>query len=374
MRREDIKDLLESIISGTPPDTRYIHHIDVGTGPFLDYFSREVLDCLVLQGGATCRFFEGPYGAGKTHLLNMLFGLGLKKQLLVSQIELSNAASLRNWHTITAYILENLHFMINGKMIKGFPEILAALGGNNQIDDSKLKGKQLSHPGFANAMGKATKAHTLKESQKEMLFRFLRGERVGAMKLREVGIQGVKNPLTQRNAELVLNTVLSGLFALGLSVLLLIDETETALGNTYAAKNQMAANLMRRLVDGCSTGTIVGTAVTFTVLPGFIANCARTYQALGERLLPPRLSGTRLGWRWPVLSIEDISSVNSRQDFLEECAMRFEQLINLGGGTIGGSKDDLRRAGREVIDHNAGISFRRDLIKRFASISLKRMR
>lgn len=45
---------------------------DVGTGPFLDYFEREVMDALIAQGGATFRIVEGPYRAGKTHLLTLL--------------------------------------------------------------------------------------------------------------------------------------------------------------------------------------------------------------------------------------------------------------------------------------------------------------
>lgn len=56
---------------------RYTAHcrssvIDVGSDAFVSCFEHEILNGLVQHGGATCRFFEGSYGAGKTHLLRLL--------------------------------------------------------------------------------------------------------------------------------------------------------------------------------------------------------------------------------------------------------------------------------------------------------------
>jgi hypothetical protein len=82
--------------------------LDVGTGPFLAYIEREVFGDLVAQGGATCRFFEGSYGSGKTHLLRLLGDRAAARGLAVVQTELSRDLGLEDWSLITRHILERV--------------------------------------------------------------------------------------------------------------------------------------------------------------------------------------------------------------------------------------------------------------------------
>jgi len=373
MNREMIKNLFQTIVTGSPPEVGAAHYIDVGTEKFLDFFMTEVVDNLVFKGGATCRFFEGPFGSGKSHLLNLLHEMALQKRMLVAQIELTKAASLQDWQTVATFILGSIQTTLNGEAIKSLPKILEVMGSKNLIDAHHLRTAQLPHPGFVNAMQRTIAGQNLREGQKDLLHRFLLGERIGAMRFREIGIQGVKNPLSRRNAELVLNTILSGLYRLGLPVMLLIDENERLLGGGASTRSRIAGNLMRRLVDACHSNTIVGTVIIFTVLPGFISDCAKTYTALGERLLSPKTKGQYPGWRWPILSIEAISTAKDPDEFLRGCVGKFEQLVSEGSGDIVNLKNQLVQSGQEVLERNAGISFRRELLRRFASIALGRL-
>ncbi len=228
--------------------------VDAGTSDFLAYFEREILDDLIERGGATCRFFEGSYGAGKTHLLRLLSELALDRGMAMVQTDLSQDLGLDDWYPITKYILQNLEVRLDGEQVRGLPRILDGLREAGRADLAAFKDAQLPHAGFRNAMLRAV----TEPAVSVLLVRYLLGEKVGTGQLQLVGIAGVKDPLSRRNAELVLATVAGGLFRLGLpGTMLLFDENERTLVSGRANpsnKLRIAANLMRRLIDGCTEG------------------------------------------------------------------------------------------------------------------------
>src|SRR5262249_44583183 len=195
------------------------------------------LEELVVQGGATCRFFEGPYGAGKTHLLRMLGDSALRSGLAVVKADLSHDLSLENWKLLALHVLDHLEAIIDGQLVRSVPEILRALGDGRKENLQRLRDAKLSHSGFKNAMMRAVQGTSLPRPAWDLLRRFLLGERLRVADLRSVGLTGVKNPLSNRNAEHVLNTVLSGLFHVGLpGTMLQFDEHEKSfVSYRYAA-------------------------------------------------------------------------------------------------------------------------------------------
>ena len=358
--------------------------LDVGTGAFLTYFEREILDDLVAQGGATCRFFEGSYGAGKTHLLHLLGELALSRGMATVQTELSQDLGLEDWHQITQYVLQNLEVRIEGSRVRGLPRILDALRQSGKADVTALKGAPLPHVGFRNAIVRAMTDPEVAP----LLDRYLLGDKVSASQLRyvrvvrtghlqQVRIEGVKDPLSRRNAELALNTVLGALFHLGIpGTMLLFDENERTLVSgrtTLSIKLRIAANLMRRLVDGCTTGGLTGTVVVFAVLPGFLDNCTRQYPALGQRLEMMRGQEQAPAWRWPVLPIDAVSTTRHQECFLKQAVIRLTQLVVHCGGDVDGLEDRLHHEGNEVLREHAGSDFRRPLMKRLATVAFMRL-
>ncbi len=85
---------------GTPPPGAS-PIIDVGTDSFVEFFADEVIDGLIATGGSTCRFFEGAYGSGKTHLLQLLEMRARDRGMAVVRLDLSQALSLADWRLIT---------------------------------------------------------------------------------------------------------------------------------------------------------------------------------------------------------------------------------------------------------------------------------
>ncbi|MEA2511521.1 MAG: hypothetical protein QOJ59_1008, partial [Thermomicrobiales bacterium] len=201
---------------------------DVGTDGFLSFFDQEVLSDLVPHGGSTCRFFEGSYGAGKTHLLHMLRGLALERGMAVIQADLNHDLGLKDWHLITKTILQRVEVRIGGIDVRGLPLILDELRRSGRAATASLHGMSLPHVGFRNAM-----MYSVTEDDPPTdLNRYLLGENIPARRLQEQGLPGIKEPLSRRNFEHVLATVTAGLHRFGLAgTLLLFDETEQTLAS-----------------------------------------------------------------------------------------------------------------------------------------------
>ncbi len=210
-----------------------------------------------------------------------------------------------------------------------------------------------------------------------LLARYLEGKPISAGKLQRAGIRGVKNPLSRRNAEHALNTALMTLYALGVpGTLIAFDETERSLVSRSmhpSTRVLTAANLVRRMIDACPTGRVFGALVVFAVLPDFIERSARVYPALGQRLRT-RVTEGQASWRSPVLSIDDVSLHGTQEDFLCAAASRFGMIPHdLTPDRRRNLSKELLTAGQEVLAEHAGAGYRRPLVKRLASITLRHM-
>ncbi|MFN8517275.1 MAG: BREX system ATP-binding domain-containing protein [Thermomicrobiales bacterium] len=350
--------------------------LDVGTGPFLAYVEREIFADLVARGGATCRFFEGSYGSGKTHLLRLIGDRATARGLAVVQIELSRDLGLEDWSQITRYILERIEVYRDGTLVRSLPDILSALGRGGLSGVAALRRAHLPHAGFRAAMLRAVGEPTLPAPLRD----YLRGERIGAAQLKRAGILGIRDPLSRRNAEQVLNTALGGLHHLGLpGTLLLFDENERTLISdrtgraAFPKRLQTAANVMRRFIDGCTTGGIAGTIAVFAVLPGFLENATRLYPALGQRLEMTRDADIPPAWRWPVLPVDAVGTTPLPEDFLAQIATRLTDLVAATGQSITDLYPALHAAGTAVLAEQAGSGYRRPLMRRLAALTLERL-
>lgn len=357
-----------------PPGTAPV--FDVGTEGFIKFFRNEVLEQLVAPGGATCRFFEGSYGSGKTHLLQLLENQAREQRMAVVWIDLSQALSLQDWRQITRFFLENVTVTFDRDVIRGLPNILERLGRIPIVNAHELEVAMLPHPGFKAAMMCALHPEALSDEASSRLAGYLMGQRVGAGILRRLNVFGVKNPLSARNAEQVLNTVLGGLHCLGLpGTMLLFDENESSFDVRYAYSRRvrLAANLMRRLIDACFTGGLTGTAAVFAVLPGFLEACSMVYPALGQRVQVVRDGRYQPAWRWPVLSVEAVSSVETPEEFLSEAIKALLDIVQRCQRDVAGLGARMQREGQRVLRANAGSGYRRALVKALAATAIERL-
>ena len=361
--------------SGLPPTTQP-DLFDVGSGPFLDVVEDELFDRLVSRGAATCRFVEGPYGAGKTHLLRLMTRRALDRGMAVLSAELSADLNIESWDAVTRFVLQRIQLHDGDQLVTGLPAVLRALGARD-IDQERLASMPAPHPSFRNAMLVGLRPDALTSEAASLLDRYLEGQRIASGKLRMAGIRDVKDPLSKRNAEHVLNTALMTLYGLGVpGTVLAFDETERTLvtyGYAASRKVLIAANLMRRMIDACPTGRVFGALVVFAVLPDFLERSAMAYPALGQRLRT-RMTTDTTPWRSPVLRVDDIGIVTDPEAFLEHAAVRFSRIPNgLRDADRESLRSELVRAGAEVLEKHAGSGYRRPLMKQLAATTLARM-
>lgn len=370
---EAIRDALEQVAQNGTLGRSNAKLFDVGTDHFLDFFESELLDDLIATGGSTCRFYEGGYGAGKTHLLRLLEELAISRGMVTSRIELAHDLPLEDWQATSKYLLHNFSLVSSGRLVRGLPGILASLQKTGLCNVELLRAAQLPHAGFKRAMSFAAQESSIPPS----LTRYLLGDRVPASQLVGDGYRGIKDPLSARNAEFVLETVTGGLYHLGVpGTMLLFDETERSLVSNRAFPSRkvlVAANLMRRLIDACTTGRLVGTVVVFAILPGFLENCSQVYPALGQRLEMARGVDVLPGWRWPVLPLDGLTMTEDRGDFLRQASLRIVHLVNCCGGQGLELEARLLAEGAEVLAGQAGSGYRRVLMKRLAAIAAEHL-
>ncbi len=367
---------LETLAANGVPPIDHLEAFDIGTTPFLDVIERELVDALVSHGAATCRFVVGPYGAGKTHLLRLMRERALTRGMVVLSADLVAGMNIDTWDMLTRFILERMQLRADSEIVTGLPAILAVLG-KRPIDMERVRAMPAPHASFRNAMLLGLQPDEVPEFAGPWLQRYLEGQRITPGKLRQAGVQSVKDPLSARNAEHVLNTVLMTLYAMGVpGTLLAFDESETALQltrSTAGLKIHRAANLMRRLIDACPTGRVFGALVVFAVLPDFIERSTAAYPALGQRL-QTRMTEDALPWRSPVLRIDDIGTANEPHEFLSAMVDRLATLVGEARGTEPDSlRKDLEREGLDVLNAHAGAGYRRPLMKRLAAVTLGRM-
>jgi hypothetical protein len=366
---------------GDPPDGA-APIIDVGTSEFMEYFDQEIFSSFLQEGGSTCRFFEGTYGSGKTHILQLIEHLALENGYAVCHIDLKRDLSFERWDQITLHILENSYMKINGDIVKRFPDIIEQLGRyhSKKIDGfSKLS---LHHPCLHRAIIYGLQRSNLNQEEWAVLRRFLLGEKVYVLDLKHAGFRGVKKCLNNRNAEQFLNTFLNSMYYItGKGTVLLLDETDQQWRSQRPVplKVQVASNLIRRFIDDCSNGSLKGTLAVFAVLPAFIRDCIECYPALGQRLEVPTMTSD--AWRWPVLHVNQVNvdllmeedEVMKRQAFLTHAIDKFEHLVEYCKGNTQHLREEFKEKGNEVLQNCLDDHFKRELIKTFSSLAVKRI-
>jgi len=381
MSKYDIIALLEGIAQNGTDDVEIADLIDVGNQDYMNYLENEVIENLVAKGGATCKFIEGAYGAGKTHLLNLIYKMALTKGMLVSFTTLDSAVSLTDWKLVVEHILENVEYRYEGITYKSLPEILA-FAGEKLIDDGQkelLKSAKLPSSSFKNAILLALNKKNLNNKVWEVVKEYLVGRKVNVQTFKSLGINNIRATLSKSNAENILKTVLSSLHILGFKgVVLLFDENERILssfGERVSRRNQLAANLMRRLIDGCSSGSLEGVLIVFSVLPDFISQVANKYEALAQRLQIVQGENKCTGWRLPLQKVDFVNTLSEdHQRFMDRMVEAYLRLAENFGISNNDFKKEVIETCNMVLRRNISSGYKRELAKTIATMMLERMR
>lgn len=301
--------------------------------------------------------------------------------MLVAFTTLDSAVSLTDWKLVVEYILENVEYRHEGITYKSLPEILT-FAGERLVDDRQkeiLKSAKLPSASFKNAILLALNRKNLNNEAWEVVKEYLVGRKVNVKTFKSVGIYNVKASLSKSNAENVLKTVLSSLHILGFKgVALLFDENERTLssfGGRISRRNQLAANLMRRLIDGCSSGALEGVLIVFSVLPDFISQIANRYEALAQRLQIVQGENKCVGWRLPLQKVDFVNTLSEDHKLfmvkMVEAYLRLAKNFDILNDDF---KKEVINSCVMVLRRNVGSGYKRELAKTIATMILERMR
>ena len=364
----DARGVLEHLATHGTAGPGVARAIDVGSESYMRFFEDEILEGLVEGGGAVCRLYEGEYGGGKTHLLQLLEETALDRGAAVVRADLSHDLHLSDWRGLMQHVFADIRVKdADGAIQRGLPNILMSLTWDG-AGERMLRTLRVPHAGFRDAIRLGAYAD-LPPDATAVLRQFLLGESVRISQLQRTGIKNVKGAVTKRNAERVLQTVGMSLREIGIPALvILFDETEHMLSIGSRGKDVLAANLLRRLIDGSTAGLLAATFIGFAVLPGTVEQASLVYPALGQRLrVLERSAG---GYRRPVLDIAGINSCRTSAEFLEGAVGRITSLAAEIGSPPTALADDLRAAGLQVIG-NYVSGYRRPLFKQLALSALR---
>ncbi len=355
--------------------------LDVGTDDYLALLDEEFLQNDQAVISSTVRIYEGFYGAGKTHLTDLLFSKALDAGYVAVRTNLSDAIHLEDWKLVTRHVLQKVEARIEGHELRSLPSILQAAGALQLVDEDRLESYVAPHPGFKNASLQSTRIDP-EHTGAEYLFRYLKGEPVGSGLLSQHRIKGVKNPLSERNAERILRTLAGVLECAGFRGLaLLFDENEhtfTYARSTPPRRVVQAANLLRRMIDACVAGELPNTLVTFTVLPQFLENANAALPALGTRtqffrnILPlNKTSGTMLpGWRFPIQEARHAVYPIDFKDWVNGVVDRYCGILEFFSTSSKKHEQNLERLAGETLKTDASDSVRRKIQKALATYTL----
>jgi hypothetical protein len=342
---------------------------DVGCAEYLDFLKREVLGGMTAQGISTCRFFKGDAGTGKTHLLRLIEEAGLREGYAVAFINLQEAVSLDQWDVIAQEVFSGIRIRRDEEDIIGIDHILEYY---RRDEAAPLAQANVRNPCYRNAV-----AHLLTQDRSKadlLLTQYVKGEKVSIGALRRFGIRDVKKPLSKKNAEATLFTVLDLMPLLGTGTdripgtILLFDEAD----NTWECgrkRSMYAANCARRFIDASKNGEMKNTLACFAVLNSFLGGCI-DYQALHQRLHTfDDVDGKKMPWRSHSLPVASISQAelesagDPRENFVKVLAGRCVDIISYCNGRTEGAVEELEVVGYELMRSSAGEEYRRGVVK-----------
>ena len=335
---------------GTPPGgDADVVKVSAGLRATLDRVARETLP-FVAAGGSDLQFVFGPYGRGKTHYLKVLAQWGREHGFVTAYVDgQHNQSPFRE--------LDQTYRMIAGRMtppgppngpgmspffgVSGVAKVVETpfIGrdhaGQREVVE-RLRDDSALAPDFRNlVLAYCTEAvmgggdEELAERLEALLaatatYRVTLGElyRMHRDLPRPLG------KLSRRNAAIWLRALLSLPRVLGFAgLLVLFDETETALARGRLRQRLQHLAHVRTFIDHMASGAFLGCGVYYAVTEEFIVDARAHLQALSQRIDRTRRCGVdnpRAVW----VDLDELTVPGPREPaFFEELA---ERIVGIG--------------------------------------------
>lgn len=284
---------------GTPPnDGEAVLRVSAGLNKSLERIAKETLP-FIASGGGELQFVFGPYGRGKTHFLKALSQCALQRGFVTAYVDCQENQSpfkslIETYRAIAATMTPSGKHQFLGT--SGIAKVIEAqfIGRDATAQQAlvdRLKKNTALTPDFRNlviAYGKEVCRGD--EDLAERLDALLAAKRtyrvtLGHLYRKYPDLPRPLGKLFRRNAAVWLRAALSLPQALGYSgLLVLFDETETALLRSGPRQKQTHLAHIRTFVDHMATGAFRGCAVYYAVAEEFIEIAHDNLAALSQRI------------------------------------------------------------------------------------------
>ena len=347
---------------GTPPTGGAdVIKVSAGLRPTLERIARETLP-FVAAGGSDLQFVFGPYGRGKTHYLKALAQWGREHGFVTAYVDgQDNQSPFRE--------LDQTYRAIAGRMTPpGTPETRPFFGvsglakvveasfigrdraGRRQVVE-RIQDDRALAPDFRNLVLAYCTQAVLGDGDEDVAERLealLAATSTYRVTLGELyrmhrDLPRPLGKLSRRNAAIWLRAMLSLPRVLGYAgLLVLFDETETALQRGRLPQRLRHLAHVRTFIDHMATGAFRGCGVYYAVTEEFIVDARAHLQALSQRIertRRPGASNPRAVW----VDLDEVTVPGPREPaFFEELAGR---ILGIGreAGLLAGDADRIQR-------------------------------
>lgn len=361
--------------AGQPPD-RGVELINVGNERVLEVLDAEYLRPIAEEGrGSSFKLVQGHYGGGKTHFLLCLRERAWRRGLAVAIVGLSPEECplddpLKVWLAIGRELslappaagappvrgLEaSLVRLVEGIAARVGPaEAPAALQAALRRLPCEAPAVRTAVLAFGEAVLRADPV------QEERAAAWLRGEELGAVELRALGLR----ELPSRSSGMrYLRGLCQVLVALGVPGLVLaFDELDRNLSMTERRRAAVADQL-RQLVDLCGREQLPGLLCLHAAPPEFMRLVVQEYPALQQRLEAPRALSLRSP-QSPVIDLERLEL--SPRELLVQIGLKLLPVFELARGARldrALQEQNLRLLAEELLAGSFELAHRRAFVK-----------
>jgi len=329
------------------------------------------------------KFIKGPYGAGKTFLCSWLKDYALKKQFVVSLVNIGPDQPLSDLPIFYSGVINGLRTPeklessalvdILESWILNIHKITAQIEGKKAFDsstseflapivekrlESELANLNDIDPGFAPAIRSFYKARIAGDQETaSSAISWLNGSRsLSSQALREIGVKGYleANQVFPRIRALL--DVINGASYQGL--LLIIDELELIRKFPHTRQREQALETLRLLIDESGKNGLAGCLLLFTGTDTFFEDDRagiKSYEALSERISLQKDTEGKSSLRQPIIQLEGFNdntlhSVVLRVREIHGLAYNWDPKAVLSDEELKNLVDDWTRFGTESIN------------------------
>ena len=332
---------------GTPPgDGADVLKVSAGLQQTLERVARETLP-FIAAGGGDLQFVFGPYGRGKTHFLKALSQWTQEHGFVTAYIDChDNQSPFRElpetYRAIAAHMAppdgsDTQPFF----GVSGIARVIEASfvgrddAGRRELVE-RVRTDRAVTVDFRNLVLAYCTEVVLGDGDEELCERLealLAATSTYRVTLREMYLthQDLPRPigkLGRRNAAIWLRALLSLPRVLGYAgLVVLFDETETALSRGSPRQRQRHLAHVRTFIDHMATGAFRGCGVYYAVTEEFIVDARAHLQALSQRIervpLPDAPNNPRAVW----VNLDELTAPDPREPaFFEELAGRIVEI------------------------------------------------